>query len=111
LLCIAPAATRATGKQTTINKYTNKAGRFDGHGNVPVCNCVHCLMEEVHSFTRSHWTPPLGKYHVHLWLNGFFDVFNRQNRRKMSRVDTKTPVFNKGMTYQRKETGLIKVSI
>jgi hypothetical protein len=53
----------------------------------------------------------LGKYHVHLWLNGFFDVFNRQNRRKKSRVDTKTPVFNKGMTYQRKEKGLIKVSI
>jgi hypothetical protein len=28
-LCIAPTAARATGKQTTINKYTYKAGRFD----------------------------------------------------------------------------------
>jgi hypothetical protein len=64
LLRIAPAATRATGKQTTINKYTYKAGRFDGHGNALVCKCVHCPMEEVQSFTRSHWTPPLGEYYV-----------------------------------------------
>jgi hypothetical protein len=61
LLCIAPAAARATGKQTTINKYTYKAGHFDGHGNAPVGNCAHCPMEEVQSFTRSHWTPPWGK--------------------------------------------------
>jgi hypothetical protein len=64
LLCIAPAAARATGKQTTINKYTYKAGCFDGHGNAPVRNCVHCPMEEVQSFTRSHWTLPLSKYYV-----------------------------------------------
>jgi hypothetical protein len=64
LLRIAPAAARATGKQTTINKYTYKAGRFDGHGNSPVRNHVHHSMEEVQSFTRSHWTPPLGKYYV-----------------------------------------------
>jgi hypothetical protein len=36
LLRIAPVAARATGKQTTINKYTYKAGRFDSHGNAPV---------------------------------------------------------------------------
>jgi hypothetical protein len=36
LLRSAPAATKATGKQITINKYTYFAGRFDGHGNVPV---------------------------------------------------------------------------
>jgi hypothetical protein len=47
LLRIAPVATRPTGKQTTINKYTSKVGRFDGHGNVPVRNRSHCLMEEV----------------------------------------------------------------
>ncbi len=63
-LRIAPAAARATGKQTTINKYTNKAGCFDGHGNVPVRNHVHCPMEEVQSFIRSHWMPPSGKYYV-----------------------------------------------
>jgi hypothetical protein len=54
LLRIAPAATRATGKQTTINKYTYKAGRFDGHGNAPVRNRAHRPMEEVQSFTRRH---------------------------------------------------------
>jgi hypothetical protein len=63
-LRIAPAAARATGKQTTINKNTYKAGCFDGHGNVPVRNCTHCPMEEVQGFTRSHWMLPLGKYYV-----------------------------------------------
>jgi hypothetical protein len=63
-LRITPAAARATGKQTTINKYTYKAGRFDGHGNAPVYNRVHRPMEEVQSFTRSQWMPPLGKYYV-----------------------------------------------
>jgi hypothetical protein len=58
------AAARATGKQTTINKFTYKAGHFDGHGNAPVHNRTHPPMEEVRGFTRSHWTPPLGKYYV-----------------------------------------------
>jgi hypothetical protein len=62
LLRIAPAATRATGIQTTINKYTCKDGHFDGHGNAPVHNRAHRPMEEVQSFTRSHWTLPSGKY-------------------------------------------------
>jgi hypothetical protein len=61
LLCIAPAAARATGKQTTINKYTYKAGRFDGHGDAPVRIHVHPPMEEFQGFTRSYWTPPLGE--------------------------------------------------
>jgi hypothetical protein len=64
LLCIAPAAARPRSKQTTINKYTYKDGRFDGHGNAPVRNCAHRPIEEVQSFTRSHWTPPSGKYCV-----------------------------------------------
>jgi hypothetical protein len=64
LLRIAPAAARATGKQTTINKYTYKAGCFDGHGDAPVCNRVHCPMEKVQGFTRSHWTLPSGGYYV-----------------------------------------------
>jgi hypothetical protein len=50
-LRIAQAATRARGKQTTINKYTYKAGRFNGRGNAPVCNRMHCPMEEVQGFT------------------------------------------------------------
>jgi hypothetical protein len=64
LFRIAPAATRATGKQTTINKYTYKAGRFNGHGNAPVRNRVHHLMEEIQGFTRSHWTQPSDGYYV-----------------------------------------------
>jgi hypothetical protein len=64
LLHIAPAATRATGIQTTINKYTCKAGCFDGHGDAPVRNRAHFLMKEVQIFTRSHWTLPSGKYYA-----------------------------------------------
>jgi hypothetical protein len=47
LFRIAPAAARATGNQITINKYTLKAGGFDGHGNAPVRNRAHRPMEEV----------------------------------------------------------------
>ncbi len=116
LLRIAPAAARATGKQTTINKYTYKAGLFDGHGDAPVCNPAHCLMEDVQGFTRSHWMPPSGEYYVQdhkkdMAMMVFFDVFYRQNHRKRSRVNAKTPVINRGKTYQTKEKGLIKVSI
>jgi hypothetical protein len=80
LLRITPAATRAPGIQTTINKYTCKAGHFDGHGNAPVCNRVHCPMEEVQSFTRSHWTLPSGKYYAQyhsadMATMVFFNVF------------------------------------
>jgi hypothetical protein len=61
---IARAAARATGKQTTINKYTYKAGHFDGHGDAPVRNQVHRPMEEVQSFTRSYWMLPSSEYYV-----------------------------------------------
>ncbi len=42
---------------------------------------------------------------------GFYGVFSSSTRTKRSRVDTKAPVFNKGVTCQMKEKGLIKVSI
>jgi hypothetical protein len=63
LLCIAPAATRATSKQTTMKK-NYFAGHFDGHGNVLVRYRVYCPLEEVQGFTRSHWPLLLGKYYV-----------------------------------------------
>ncbi len=45
------------------------------------------------------------------WLRQFFQCFYHQNRRKRSWVNAKTPVFNRGMTYQTKQKGLTKVSI
>jgi hypothetical protein len=80
LLRIAPAAARATGIQSTINKYTCKAGRFYGHGNAPVRNRVHHPMEEVQSFTRSCWMPPSGKFYARqhngvMATTVFFNVF------------------------------------
>jgi hypothetical protein len=62
LLRIAPAAARAIVKQTTINKYTYKAGRIDGRGNAPVQYHLYRPMEKVQGFARRHWMPPLGKY-------------------------------------------------
>ncbi len=61
-LRITQAAARAAGKQTTINKYTYYAGHVDGRGGAPVQYSVHCLMEEVQGFGRSHWMAPSGKY-------------------------------------------------
>jgi hypothetical protein len=44
---IDPAAARATGKQTTINKYTKRNGHFDGRGSAPVRYPVYRPIEEV----------------------------------------------------------------
>jgi hypothetical protein len=62
LLCIAPAAARATAKKKRTKTYTYFAGCFDGYGDAPVGYLMHRLIEEVQSFTRSHWMPPSGKY-------------------------------------------------
>jgi hypothetical protein len=116
LLRIAPASTRATGIQTTINNYTNKAGRFDGHRNVAVQYRVHCPMEEVQGFTRSHWMPPTGQTlapvssigHANA---GFFWCLSSSNRQKRPQSTRITPYNNRGMTYQTDEkhlTSLIK---
>jgi hypothetical protein len=47
LLRIAPVAARATGKQTTINKYSYKAGHFDGRGGAPVQYHMYRPMKKV----------------------------------------------------------------
>jgi hypothetical protein len=79
-LCIAPVAARATGKQTAINKHTCKDGHFDGHGNAPVRNQAHRLMEEVQSFTKStgrhHWASIFPNNMVGTWLRQFFSMFS-----------------------------------
>jgi hypothetical protein len=41
----------------------------------------------------------------------FLRVFSLSTGTKRSQVDAKNPVFNRGITYQTKEKGLIKVSI
>ena len=64
LLRIAPMAARATANKTTMKKWTNFACHFDGRGSAPVGYRMYFPMEEVQSFTRSHWTPPSGKYYV-----------------------------------------------
>ncbi len=58
-----------------------------------------------------HWASIMPDNIYRTWLRRFFWCFNHQNRRKISRVNAKNPVFNRGMTYQTKEKGWIKVSI
>jgi hypothetical protein len=62
-ISIAPAATRVTGKQTLMKKYTYFSGHFDGHGDSPVRYRAHHLIKEVQGFTRCYWTLPGGKYY------------------------------------------------
>jgi hypothetical protein len=59
---ITPVAARATANKTTMKKWANFAGHFDGCGGALVQYRAYCPMEEVQGFTRSHWTLPLGKY-------------------------------------------------
>jgi hypothetical protein len=61
-LCIAPAAARATANKMTTKKCAKKTGHFDGRGSEPVQYCMHCLIEEVQGFTRSHCMPPSGDH-------------------------------------------------
>ncbi len=58
-----------------------------------------------------HWASIMPNNIKWTWLWQSFWCFHRQNRRKRSWVNAKTPVFNRGMTYQTKEKGLTKVSI
>jgi hypothetical protein len=60
---------------------------------------------------RHHWASIMSDNINRTWLQWFFWCFHRQNHWKRSRVDAKTPVFNRGMTYQSKQKGLTKVSI
>jgi hypothetical protein len=115
LLCIAPAAARATGTQKTTNKYTYKACHFDGHA---MCLYVSAHISQwrrsralLEATGHRHWASIMSDNIKGTWLRRFFYVFHPQNRRKSSRVDDKTPVFNRGMMYQTKEKDLTKVSI
>jgi hypothetical protein len=58
-----------------------------------------------------HWVSIMSDNINWTWLRRFFFVFHCQSRRKRSRVNAKTPVFNRGMTYQTNEKGLTKVTI
>ncbi len=115
LLCIAPAATRATGKQTTINKYTYKLAILMAMAMRRYVTAHNARWRRssalLEATGRHHRVNIMSDNIKGTWLRCFFDVFHCQNRRKRLRVDAKTAVFNRGMTYQTKEKGLIKVSI
>ncbi len=49
-----------------MSKCTSSAGRFDGHGGVPVQYEAHHPMQHAQGYTRSHWMPHLGDYLLHI---------------------------------------------
>jgi hypothetical protein len=57
-------------KQTinNIKKCRPIASNFYYHADTAVQCRVHCLMELIHGFIRSHWMPPLGKCLRHIAL-------------------------------------------
>jgi hypothetical protein len=82
LLRIVPAATRATGKQTTMKKYTYFAGRFYGHGDA-----AYGLMEEVQASLeatgRCHWASICSNSSKGTYLCQVFLLFCIVNTLKM----------------------------
>ena len=48
-------------KLTIAKEYTSFAGHFNGNSDQAVQCQVHCLMKQVCSYTRCHWTLLLGK--------------------------------------------------
>jgi hypothetical protein len=55
------------GQQANKQQLTNTPfllAIFDGHEGALVQYRAHCLIEMVQGFTRSHWTPPSGKFYV-----------------------------------------------
>jgi hypothetical protein len=49
-------------KLSTTIKCTSDATRFNGQADAPVQYRAHHLMEGVHGYPGSHWTPPPGEY-------------------------------------------------
>jgi hypothetical protein len=46
LLCIAPAAARATANKMAMKKWINFASHFDGRGGAPILYCTYLPIEE-----------------------------------------------------------------
>jgi hypothetical protein len=81
-LHITPAAARATGIQTTINKHTCEDGHFDGHGNALVRNRAHRWRRSrasIEATGRRHWASITPNNIVWTWLRQFFLMFSSSN--------------------------------
>jgi hypothetical protein len=78
-LCIAPVAAKATDKQTTINKYTYFAGRFDGHDDAPVRNRTHhprkMSKASLEATGRCRWASIMSNNIKGTWLCQFYLMF------------------------------------
>jgi hypothetical protein len=47
-------------KSSMASTCSSIVGSFDGHGGLPVQYKVHCPMQHVQGYSRSHWTPASG---------------------------------------------------
>jgi hypothetical protein len=66
------------------NKCTSFSGRFDGHGSAPVQYKVHCLLQHVQGYSRSHWIPPLGNYSLRIALAAAGATANKTTMKKFT---------------------------
>jgi hypothetical protein len=49
-------------KSIMTSKCTSVTAQFEGLADAPVLCGMHCPVQHVQGYTRSHWTPPLGDY-------------------------------------------------
>jgi hypothetical protein len=69
-------------------KYTSNAGDFDHHVDVVMRCGVHCTMENISIFIRSHWMPPMGECPRHIALaaamvNKFVETTQNTNKSQL----------------------------
>ena len=85
------------------NMYT-LAGHFDGHGNAAVWYRVHCPMEEVCGFHKSHLTPLSDEHYLRYYKRDTPSlVVSDISSWKRAPVEMLAPNNNRGMTYQTDE--------
>ncbi len=106
------------GQQANKQQSTNTPRKQAVLMAMAMCRCITARIAQwrrsrasLEATGHHHWASIMSDNINWTWLWCFFWCFHRQNRRKRSRVNAKTPVFNRGMTYQTKEKGLTKVII
>jgi hypothetical protein len=68
----------------TSQKCTSVVAHFKGLAHAPVLWGVHCPMQHVQGYSRSHWTPPLGNYSLCIALAAARATANKIMMKKCS---------------------------
>ena len=99
-----PGGRQGDSKRCNDATCTHFAGHFDGRGDAAVWYRVHCPMEEVCGFHKSHLTPPSDEHYLRYYKrNTPSPVVSDISLRKRAPVEMLAPNNNRGMTYQTDE--------